>query len=383
LAVDVRATVGTVTDGTYQEVSFHGDLNGDGFDDAMSRTEGFNIFYGPLAPYETTLSFDAPLTWDDYPCDWIGQNLMIRDQNGDGRDEWLLEDYSDSDGGGDPCDYGDDTWPPTHGAAYILAGPLAEGQNIQTEYTAKLVQGPDADWGYIHYEGEGDLNGDGLGDLLVYEDNRMLTVLGPIEGHLSLDDVADAVWEPTADKASLFSFSRDVTASMIKYSYGDADAWGVLARMLDDWDGDGYGEAVIPTPALDAETVLYVIPGDAPSGTAADVSSTRLVLTRFADKGDVVPQQAADLDHDGNVELLVGLDRWCDTGRVYLVPSPGEGQFYVEDAASVVYGGSAGGGGYGLGLSITGDVDLDKDGTTDVILLDWGDAAYVISGGGL
>lgn len=170
-----------------------GDIDGDGYSDVIlgdhcqtSSAAGLvYIFLGPFSGSYGPTQADAILLGNSYPDSGFGQTVaMVGDTNGDGIDDLLV---------GAPFSTAE-TGNTESGAVYLFSGPIS-GSLGTAEATARLV-GEDLG-GHAGYflSAAGDLNSDGLADILVGtswfngsdpEDAAAYAVFGPISGVSSL-----------------------------------------------------------------------------------------------------------------------------------------------------------------------------------------------------
>jgi hypothetical protein len=164
---DLKLTGETFSDSV--GVSFAGgeDLSGDGIDDLIVGSPGAGdggavyVLFGPLLAGEWSVeSAEVKLT-GEIGGDSAGWSVATSpDVNGDGFTDLLV---------GSP---GDDTSASGAGAVYVMFGPLSPGQTTLGTANVKLTGEHESDNAGWSLAGVGDVNGDGLADILagaIYE----------------------------------------------------------------------------------------------------------------------------------------------------------------------------------------------------------------------
>lgn len=212
--------------------------------------------------------------------------------------------------------------------------------------------------------GPGDLDGDGVDDLVVtaYYIDRSCVWLGPVAagGH-GLDD-ADACW------------SGEATYDYSGYSIAPAG----------DLTGDGRPDVLIGAIGNDDAGAfagkIYVVTGDARGTTSLSEAAAAFTGEAAGDYAGYTPQPIGDVDGDGDDDAVVGAPGAVGgKGRAYLLLGPIEpGTHPLADSAWIVTGdndGTSSGGpppphgetasGDRLGDG-TGGGDLDGDGIADL-----------------
>lgn len=247
--------------------------------------------------------------------------------------------------------------------------------------------------GYARISGAGDVNGDGLDDLLVADLSSDLRA--PDGGAVYVVYGRDDATPVSLDEFHAGQSERGFVVAGLD----PGSALGTAVAPLGDFDGDGYGDVALGAPANVAAAAIYVIRGgpatSAPLAVAFDPDIPELESDRFLTMqgasgsgfavGEVLAG-AGDFNGDGLDDLVLGLPDATNTGA-------GTGGMYVvlgrRDLARVVLsaihnqrqetvqlpGGFARFGQLGAhaGSAVAGVGDFDGDGYDDVV--------YAASGG--
>lgn len=293
-----------------------------------------------------------------------GTIASVGDVDGDGRGDLLL---------GTPDYQGP-------GGAYLALSPFAGSASLADAHVKFLGEGVDEVG--LAVAGPGDVDGDGLADVLVGapgavgETGAVYVVSGAsLSGTVRLSDVADAAWlgERGGDRA------------------GDALAAG------SDADGDGVADAIVGAPGNSSGGEdagrAYVVSLAAPSGDLADAPTlTGDNHDASSDGFGSAVAFAGDVDGDGAADVLVSAPYWeldelpcaCDydcgydanacayemyactacfdDGAAFLFRGPIAGDLGVGDA-DAVWDGTWG---EGIGDTIAGLGDVNGDGFDDL-----------------
>jgi hypothetical protein len=246
---------------------------------------------------------------------------------------------------------------------WIFHGPLG-GDHFEYDADAFIHSADGGDvfsWSARHV---GDVDGDGLGDIATGTYNRGLVrlLLGPHSGHILVED-ADAQIEQEA--------SGDYT--------GRAIAGGT------DLDGDGLSDFLVGAERNDnagnAAGVVYVFT-TLPSGDASASTADAQILgpEELAQVGASL-DFAGDVDGDGEQDLIIGAPYMLEErGAAFLVLGPVIGSVSLADRDVMMRGMTEGG---LAGTAVAGAGDVDGDGLDDLLVgAPWDDTNGSYAGAG-
>ncbi|MCB9680067.1 MAG: FG-GAP repeat protein [Alphaproteobacteria bacterium] len=340
-----------------------GDFDGDGVADLAVGADGVDvngtnagavyIWFGPVPTTGTLTGATADVVVrGEVTGDQTGWALAAGDVDGDGADDLLIGSLA-------------------VGGASNGAGiaHLVSGQRLATDSDIDLATEADARFLGIDYGDElgsavaipGDLDGDGFADLVLgapkaaaggFKRGEAYVYYGPISGEHVVSD-ADA------------SLRDDL----------DTSSFGIAIAGVGDVDGDGYTDLAIGAPRDDLagsrSGAAFVFSGG--SARLSGTLDTRAAFLRLHggtyDRAGAAIAPAGDVDGDGYDDLWVGAKQFgsLKIGAVFLVRGgTAVGGFpLVGRAIFSAYGPHANA---LAGTSLAGAVDLDGDGTHDVVI---------------
>nr|WP_285292760.1 FG-GAP-like repeat-containing protein [Aureimonas altamirensis] len=363
-----------------------GDVNGDGLADIVIGAPGYGsnagrayVVYGKTTGGVVTLSS-------------LGTGgFQILGEAGTNRTGVSVSGAGDVNGDG----YGDvivGASSASNGRAYVVFGKSGSADvalsGLAGAGSGFLLQGESSTTGYS-VSGAGDVNGDGLADLIV-----------GAPGYGSNAGRAYVVFGRTASTALNLSGLSAANAGFAIVGGTADDMVGTSVSYAGDVNGDGLADLIVSAPNNDAlETNAgraYVVFGR--SGVA-NVTVTSLGTTGFAITGDglndmagTVVSYAGDINGDGLADIIVAAPNndtgGQDAGRVYVVfGRTSAAEVKLSDIVNrsggfVLTGDNAGD---LTGAAVTAGQDLNGDGLADIIIGAPGYAggkgrAYVILG---
>ncbi len=248
------------------------------------------------------------------------------------------------------------------GAVYVISGGARGALTVDD---SMRITGTEGSWLGQTLAGAGDVDGDGLNDLLVGapRDERggvqaagaAYLFLGPVVGGSSVEDAAATFW-------------------------GGAwtDVAGTSLAGLGDIDGDGLPDLAVGEPGYDFGNEewesdadygrAFVLSGTAASGSLVDRATAILQGAEWMAQAGSALARAGDIDGDGIDDLLVAAERGdYYSGVVYLVMMPVTGTVWLEDADARFQSTDDLS---GLGHALAGAEDVDADGRPDLLLSD-------------
>ena len=362
-----------------------GDLDGDSLADILVGAYGVGD-RGPITGAVYVIlgsSIGAPgtiyLSDADYKIvgeseqDFAGYALSSAgDVDGDGLDD-ILVGASGQDAGGNFA-----------GAAYvILASSLAEGAPTdlsQADY--KFIGETKLDWAGYSVSGAGDVDGDGLADLLIGADGD------------------DGGWMAHASYLILGSSLRsnstmDLSEADYKFIGEDSYDYASQVSTAGDVDGDGLDDIVVGAAGYDhggndAGAAYVILASSLGARGTIDISTADYVLfgERSGDLAGSTVANAGDVDGDGLSDILVGALRHDSAydlqGAAYVVLGRSLSKSREMDLANADYKLAGGSPDQYVGHSVSSAGDVDGDGLDDVVVgsyhgPNWSGAAYIVT----
>jgi hypothetical protein len=344
-------------DGSWAAASLAGlgDMDGDGLDDLAVGAwmdDGHDLYDLGVAylwyaadglPDEESLEKASGMLicYDDQP--WTGRWVApAGDVNGDGLADVVVTALDASSDDEDP-----------RATAWIWHGPVYNGRSV-ADGDAALQAEPSASESLEGFGalGVGDVDGDGLDDLLAgwagasevaAWAGAAYLVQSPVDGTIALAD-ADATW---LGEAAFDMLGWDLAAP------GDVDGDGTADLLVGAY---GYGEG----------GAAFLLSGTTRGEHTISEAACTLLAEAAGDQAGMAVGDAGDVDADGRGDLLVGAPAHSGGvaygGAAYLVLGPCSGSMDLGSADQRLYGENAGD---TLGSAVAGAGDVDGDGHAD------------------
>ena len=320
-----------------------GDVDGDGLEDIgfgapYGNPQGIFVVYGPAAS-DSDLA-DAEVQFTTSSSIYAGHGCAIGDISGDGIADLLVGAYYTNEGGG-----------PASGAGYIKYGPVSGEYSLTDDADVVLIGSGASSYTGRWLRAGGDHNGDGIGDLMIAA--PYASTGAPSGGTVYM------VYGPPAAEVDLGSADGTYYSSSASSYLGENRTFA-----QGDIDGDGMAEAIVGSTSYSGSTGFMTVTYG-PAAGDVDVTGTDIVI-----QGDSRSMafgsgpSAADLDDDGQGELLVGAYASSGgAGNAYLFWSPAAGTYVASDADATFAGDSGDAAGMNSGMG-----DLNGDGWTDLAI---------------
>ncbi len=345
LGADAKYTGDQPSDYAGCSVSAAGDVNGDGFGDLLIGSFGNQygnvagtayLVLGTATPRSRSLGDVDARYFGETMSELAGWSVSTAgDVDGDGLADMLI---------GAPRAL-------VGGAAYLVRGTTTPGDLDLAAADARYTAEADDDAG-SSVSGAGDVDGDGLADILV-----------------------GAPYNEDYDGAAYLVFGRatpgdlDLEDAEGKYS-GEAggDYAGSSVSTADDVDGDGFADMLIGAPDNDdggesAGAAYLVLGGAAPGDLELGSAEAQYTGEASDDQAGWSVSTAGDVDGDGRADMVIGAlgndDGAFGAGAAYVIlgrATPGSLSLGNADAQ---YTGEGANDQAGSSVSTGGDVDAD------------------------
>ncbi len=244
------------------------------------------------------------------------------------------------------------------GAAYVLLGPVPSGIGLEAS-DARLFGQAAGDEVGAAVAGGGDVNGDGLDDVIVGAPGDSTASSGAGAAHIWLGPVAGE--HPVSEGAAV----------LLGASTGDEA--GHAVAVAGDVDGDGFDDVLVGAPRHNAPATdagaAFLVSGPVAGSWSLWNATARLTGEATDDLAGYSVGAAGDLDGDGHGDVLVGAPYESTNalyaGAVYVLHGPLSGAVPLSTATAKMLGeytfDSA-----GCAVHTAGDVD--GDGALDIVV---------------
>ncbi len=303
--------VGGPDDWAGASVASAGDVDGDGLPDLMvgapvtSRdvdvdeqwTGAANVMSGTRRGTHGLRTADAMMS-GELDSDNLGNSVDgLGDVNGDGLDDILIAAYVTDDNGYNS------------GTSYVVFGPVSGKSSGSSNADAKLVGEVEDDYAGASTAAAGDVDADGLRDILIGATNNDEGAARAGAAYLVHGGVTGTLWLGDADAKLVGEHELDQTGNSVAGA-GDVDADGhddlLVGSSVNDAGGNGAGAA-------------YLVRGPVAGSIDLGRADLKLVGADAEDNAGYSMSSAGDLDGDGRADILVGAPWHAENGAAYLL----------------------------------------------------------------
>ncbi len=263
---------------------------------------------------------------------------------------------------------GESTAGANSGAVYIVSGALSGTHSLATAH-AKFTGVHTSDMAGAAVAGAGDVDGDGVGDLLV----------GAYQEPTTAEDAGAAylLYGPLSGTGSLSS------AAAVLLGEDGGDWAGSAVAGLGDVDGDGLADLAIAAKREDSTDTwagaVYLVYDAVQGEQSLSSASAKLTGEAMSDNAGSSVAGAGDVNGDGFADVLIGAQAngggGASAGAAYLVYGPVFGTVGLASADAKLTGEAS----YDYaGGAVSSAGDMDGDGIDDILI----GAAYADGGAG-
>jgi hypothetical protein len=368
----------SASDGTGFSVTNAGDLNGDGYpdlaigsykDDTAGTDAGkVHVLFGKRTGWATNTqlgtSDDASFVGASAGA-WAGHSVAgIGDINGDGYGDLLIGANRDKTSGSDA------------GAAYIIFGRAtgwSKNADLKTAANVTFLGEDSVDWAGYSVGAAGDVNGDGIPDILIGANWRGTGNDQKGEAYLLFGN---------------YSWSGSMNISTANASFVGTDFWGWMGFQVNgvgDVNADGYDDIMVSAYMPSLAYLFYGKPTGWALRTSPDAADT--TFKRTGTNSGIFFSGNGDIDGDGYDDILIG-DPSTKNGTVHIVYGQAQkfdknydfGKYNASLVGEVIYDAA------GSPVSLVNDTN--GDGLDDIMVLSGGNdyggnnagKAYIVLG---